>query len=281
MGIQNQPYLRNESENQKSQWCKLLNFDVVYAGFWIFSVTCSQTENNYIIYIDFIFLSTEDVTSYGHTKQKKIQLMCIVLSESSTQYNALQFYWNWTMVVTRGPAHHVTRGRKTLQMHGFPIQNMWERGYIFIGVNKISIQIKLVLSHSACPYKKCTLKWFQSSKHYIIELLFFYLVCNQLHNTATPGATLYINPLHFSTRRYTMSPFSIYLKSIERQPYQERAFLINKRRHFVADCACVLQECFRVARRWTTVEQSVQAARAKPLKRAKEPSAACLQHTRV
>ena len=38
----------------------------------------------------------------------------------------MQFCANPVMVVTfirtRGHAHHVERGRKTLQMHGFPIQ---------------------------------------------------------------------------------------------------------------------------------------------------------------
>ena len=65
-----------------------------------------------------------------HTKQKKIVQKPPHSSAGSIvePYNAtkLQFWPKWVKVVMfmhmRSHASHVARGRKTLQMHGFPLQ---------------------------------------------------------------------------------------------------------------------------------------------------------------
>ena len=66
----------------------------------------------------------------------------------------------------RGPAPHVARGRKTLQMHGFLYKHMGilQRAVTLIlrRQSKFSHVKSRVSTHSACPYKNYLPKCSQS-----------------------------------------------------------------------------------------------------------------------
>ena len=108
---------------------------------------------------------------------------CIVEPYNASGQPVRQFWQKWVMVVNfvsaRGRAPHVARGRKTLQMHGFPMQTY--------GISAITLilrreskffQVKfLVFIHSACSYKNYALKYSQNP-HELYSFFSIYLVCN-------------------------------------------------------------------------------------------------------
>ena len=92
-----------------------------------------------------------------------------------------------TLMCTRGPASHIARGWKTLQMHGFLHKHMGnlQRAIILIlrCESKFPCIKSLVLTHSACPCKIIPPSAPKPPRirlfNYLNLLLFLlYLVCN-------------------------------------------------------------------------------------------------------
>ena len=94
-----------------------------------------------------------------------------------------------TLMCARGPAPHVARGRKTLQLHGFLYKHMGklQRAVTLIlrRESKICPVKSLVSTHSACPCKNYPPKCSQTPHEldYLFKFaFFFYLVYNLVYN---------------------------------------------------------------------------------------------------
>ena len=90
-----------------------------------------------------------------------------------------------TLMYALGPAPHVARGRKTLQVNGFLYKHMGklQRAVTLIVrcESKICPVKSLISTHSACPCKNYPPKYSQTPHEldYLFKFAFFFLVCNK------------------------------------------------------------------------------------------------------
>ena len=83
-----------------------------------------------------------------------------------------------TLMCARGPAPHVARGRKTLQMHGFLYKHMGklQRAVTLIlrRESKFSHVKSRISTHSACRYKNYLPKCSQFPQTFYTQEIFFF-----------------------------------------------------------------------------------------------------------
>jgi hypothetical protein len=81
----------------------------------------------------------------------------------------------------RSPAHHVARGRKTLQMHDFPMQTWGSAITLILSCESKFPTIKIrVSTHSACRCKNYLPECSQIPKYYYTTTFLFLEQANTL-----------------------------------------------------------------------------------------------------